>query len=110
MRHLSWGVLGLVAQHGFSQATQDDNLGGVGSFLGWNAGANQILEVKNEANKRIEFYTNAARRMMLSPTLTNQTVNGFSGLDLSGFLGVGDFGNALVNQPQAMLHQDGWGD
>ena len=54
MRHLAWGVLGLVSQQVFSQATQDDNNGGLGSFLGWNAGANQILEVKNEANQPID--------------------------------------------------------
>lgn len=74
------------------------------------AGANQILEVKNEANQPIEFYTDLVRRMLLAPTVTGQTVNGYPGVDLTGFLGIGPFGNALVNQSQAMLHLDGGGD
>ncbi len=69
-RHLAWGVLGLVSQQAFSQASQADNNGGFGSFLGWNAGANQVLEVKNEANQPIQWFTDAIQRMMLQETAT----------------------------------------
>lgn len=68
LRHLAWGVLGLVTQQVFSQASQADNNGGFGSFLGWNAGANQTLQVRNDANQPIEWYTDAVRRMRLQET------------------------------------------
>ncbi|HPF92072.1 MAG TPA: hypothetical protein PLL57_15535 [Flavobacteriales bacterium] len=108
-RHLAWGVLGLVSQQAYSQATQDNNNGGANSFLGWNAGANQVLEVKNEANQRIEWYTDSLRRMLLSPTQTGQTLNGYGGLDLSGNLGIGQFSTALVTRPFTRLHLDNGG-
>lgn len=95
------GVLGLVTQQAFSQATQPDNNGGFGSFLGWNAGANQTLEVKNEANQPIEWYTDAVQRMRLMPTLTGQTVNGYTGLNLSGHLGLG---GPVPTRPLAYIH------
>lgn len=57
MKCLAWGVLTLVSPKVFSQATQPNNNGGFGSYLGWNLGASQILEVKNEANRRIEWFT-----------------------------------------------------
>lgn len=65
MRHLAWGALGLVTQQVFSQASQPNNNGGATSFLGWNAGANQILDVKNEGNYPIEWFTDNTRRMRL---------------------------------------------
>jgi hypothetical protein len=64
-RHLAWGVLGLVSQQAYAQASQANNNGGAGSFLGWNAGANQVLEVRNNANQPIEWYTDAIQRMQL---------------------------------------------
>lgn len=85
MRHLAWGVLGLVSQQAFSQATQPDNLGGAGSFLGWNAGANQVLEVRNEANRPIEWYTNAIRRMYLQHDAT-YTIGSFNNQVKDGHL------------------------
>ena len=69
-RHLAWGVLGLVSQQAYSQATQANNAGGANSFLGWDALANQVLEVKNEANQPIEWYTDAVRRMLLQESAT----------------------------------------
>ena len=76
-RHLAWGVLGLVSQQAYSQATQANNAGGANSFLGWDALANQVLEVKNEANQPIEWYTDAVRRMLLNPT-TSYTIGAFA--------------------------------
>ncbi len=112
MRHLAWGVIGLVSQQAYSPVTVPNNNGQGGAFVGWNANANQILEVKNEGNQPIQWYTDAARRMILSPTLTNQTVNGFTGLDLSGFLGIGNFNPGSLfspHEPYALLHLDDWG-
>ncbi len=91
LKHLAWGVFGLVSQQVFSQATQDDNNGGLGSFLGWNAGANQILEVRNDANKPIDWYTTALHRMRLNETVAT-LVNpafGFPGITWkTGYLGL----------------------
>ncbi len=110
MRHLSWGVLGLVAQQGFSQATQANNNGGVGSFLGWNAGANQILEVKNEANKPIEFSTDLVQRMRLLETNTTQTIGSYTNQTVSGNLGIGLFNTTYVTMPWSLLHLDNGGN
>ena len=68
------------------------------------------LQIRHDANQPIEWYTDAIQRMLLAPTVTGQTVNGYPGVNLTGFLGIGPFGNALVNQPQAMLHLDGGGN
>jgi hypothetical protein len=70
------------------------------------------LEIRQNDNWRIEWYTDATRRMLLRETLTGQTVNTYTGLDLSGFLGIGQFGTTLVDRPYAMLHIDdgGWQD
>jgi hypothetical protein len=46
--------------------------------------------------------------MSLTPTLTGQSVNGYTGLNLSGHLGVGPFA-APVFTPLAMLHLDSSG-
>ena len=102
-RHLAWGVLGLVSQQVFSQATQDNNNGGPGAFLGWNAGANQILEVKNEANQPIHWFTQNTRRMRLLETNTTQTIGSYLNQTVSGNLGVGLFTNPNVTLPWSLL-------
>ena len=108
-RHLAWGVLGLVSQQVFPQVTVPNNNGQAGAFVGWNAGANQVLEVKNEANQPIDWYTNAIQRMRLMPT--GQTViNGYtlSPTDQDGFLLLSAtdnaFTNLLSNAPFSRLH------
>jgi hypothetical protein len=104
MRHLAWGVLGLVSQQVFSQVTQDNNNGGGGSFVGWNAGAAQTLEVRNDANQPIEWYTDAIRRMWLTPTMQNQNFGWWqnSNLDFSGHLMIGVPGS--TDPPLTYLH------
>ncbi len=56
----------------------------------------------------INFRTNNIKRMRLTETLTGQAVNGYTTLDLSGHLGIGNF-NAPVYTPLAMLHLDSMG-
>jgi hypothetical protein len=85
MRHLAWGVLGLVAQQAWSQVTINNNNGLSGAFVGWNAGANQILDVKNEGNERIQWYTDGIFRMLLNQTLTYGTLGGFNTVPANGF-------------------------
>ncbi len=79
-------------------------------FVGWeNDPANQFeLNIKHEMNFPIQWWTDDIRCMWLTPTLTALTVNGYTGLDLSGRLGIGDF-NAPVNQPLTLLHLDSMG-
>jgi hypothetical protein len=43
----------------------------------------------NATSGYLRFHTNTIDRMRLTPTLTGQTVNGYTGLDLSGHLGIG---------------------
>ncbi|HRO40661.1 MAG TPA: hypothetical protein PLV70_15095 [Flavobacteriales bacterium] len=66
LRHLLMGAMTVIAGHGFAQCDVTNHNGGFGYYLGWNALANQTLEVKNEANKPIEWYTNNVQRMRLS--------------------------------------------
>ncbi|MCB0774275.1 MAG: tail fiber domain-containing protein, partial [Flavobacteriales bacterium] len=49
----------------------------------------------------IEWYTDAVQRMRLMPTLTGQTVNGYTGLNLSGHLGLG---GPVPTRPLAYIH------
>ena len=65
------------AGQAFAQADVLNHNGGPGFFLGWNAGANQVLEVKNEANQPINWFTDAIQRLMLYPT-NNATLNSFT--------------------------------
>ncbi len=66
----------------------------------------------NATQGYLRFNTNTTDRMRLSPTLLAQTVNGYPGLDLSGFLGIGSFTPGLpysVDRPFCMLHLDDHG-
>ncbi|MCC6577210.1 MAG: hypothetical protein IT228_07705, partial [Flavobacteriales bacterium] len=105
-RHLAWGVLGLVSQQVFSQVSVPNNNGGPGFFVGWNAGANQILEVRNDANKPIEFYTDLVQRMRLLETNTTQTIGSYTNQTVSGNLGIGLFNTTYVTMPWSLLHLD----
>ena len=105
-RHLAWGVLWLVSQQAFSQASQANNNGGAGSFLGWNAGANQILEVRNNANQPIQFRTDNILRMRLLETNTTQTIGSYANQNISGNLGIGLFNTNNVTTPWSLLHLD----
>jgi hypothetical protein len=65
----------------------------------------------NDANQPIEWYTNTIRRMTLSPTLLGQNVNVYTGLDLSGHLGIGNFTNLPGGPPPlTMIHLDNLGN
>ncbi|MEB2342742.1 MAG: hypothetical protein OZ932_12160, partial [Flavobacteriia bacterium] len=86
LRHLAWGVLGLVTQRAFSQASQANNNGGATSFLGWNAGANQILEVRNDAVQPIDFWTSQSFRARINEKISYASLNSFLNIDASGFM------------------------
>ncbi|MBK8581344.1 MAG: hypothetical protein IPL86_05750 [Flavobacteriales bacterium] len=74
------------------------------------------LTAKNDWNLNattgyMKFHTNSLERMRLSPTLTGQTINGYTGLDLSGFLCIGQYSGASnsVQQAYTLLHLNEFG-
>lgn len=83
--------------HAFAQATIAANAPVAGTeYLGWNNASNKILDIKNEANKSIKFYTNAG-----NATFNNQRMiidNGNNAL--SGFVGIG----TNFSAPSSRLH------
>jgi hypothetical protein len=113
LNHLILGAIMLTTYKVMGQSTTPGNVaGGINDFLGWNtnAGNNFPLQVRHDLNWRIEWYTNAIRRMLLSPRLVGQSVNGYTGLDLSGHLGLGNFTNLPGGPPPlTMIHLDNLG-
>lgn len=111
MRHLAWGVLGLLSHESFSQATQANNAGGFGSFLGWNAGAGQILEVKNEANEPIDMYTDNIRRFRLHNSSSYFALGSFPFIPAPGYAllspNVDQFFTNGAPGPYSLLHLAG---
>lgn len=79
-------------------------------FIGCDVNSTQPLRYTTMLNYRHEWRTNNAQRMILNESLTNQTVNGYTGLDLSGFLGVGAFNVGPIFNPLAKIHinEGGW--
>jgi hypothetical protein len=96
-KYIVWGVTAVLACSQLNMEGQDWNSAGnfgldpVNSFLG------------NTDGVPINFRTNNLRRMILTPTLTNQTVNGYGGLDLSGFLGIGTFNASILYWDQSAI-------
>jgi uncharacterized protein (UPF0297 family) len=91
LQHLILGALLLSAGKVVGQSTTPGNVAGAGTdFLGWNNnGANNFpLRVRHDGNWPIEWYTDARRRMQLYQTLNNVSLNGFNGLNHSGYLGL----------------------
>ena len=117
LKHLILGALLLATGKVVGQATVGGNVAiAPTNFLGWNnsSPANDFpLRVRHNGNWPIEWYTNALRRMLLHPTLTAQTVNGYNPVDLSGNLGIGLFnattGSAPIIRPLTLLHLDNGG-
>ncbi len=106
-KHLLLGALLLCSVTMAGQASVPGNGGAAGAFLGWNAGANQVLEVRNDANQPIEWSTDATRRMLLQETTTygigsfpNQVKNG----SLLLCPKVDGFYNNGANGPFSLLH------
>ncbi|MBK8497673.1 MAG: tail fiber domain-containing protein [Flavobacteriales bacterium] len=64
------------------------------------------LSFETRVNQPMLWSTNNVNRMRLIGTNTTGAINGYTGLDLSGFLGLGPFGSTLVDQPFAALHID----
>ena len=72
----------------------------------------RVFNLNTDAHFRLDasagdlrFHTNGLDRGRFNQTLTGQLINGFPGLDLSGFLGVGNFTGAYSNA-SARVHVD----
>jgi hypothetical protein len=57
-------------------------------YVGWDNSTTVPLMIRHDANQPIQWFTNALRRMQLYQTLNNVSLNGFNGLDHSGYLGL----------------------
>lgn len=100
-----WGYLALLITLHVSAQTPDWNTSGNavtgGEYLGAAAGSTVPLLLKTVVNQPIDFSTNNVQRMRLNETLTGQTVNTYTGVDLSGHLGIG---TSVPSQALTFLH------
>lgn len=85
---LALGVLAL--QSGRAQVSTASNSPTFGDYVGCDGLTTFPLEVRHNGNQPIDWYTDAIQRVTLSPTFPGQTVYGYTGVNLSGFLGIGD--------------------
>jgi len=67
----------LVLGAGHAQVTTANNQpNGAGNFVGWdNSVINEPLMIRHDANQPIEWYTDAIKRMLLTPTVTSYSFN-----------------------------------
>lgn len=105
------GALSLAVDGAMAQAWDQggNNIIGATDHLGCDAASTQPLRFTTFANLSHEWRTNNIWRMRLMGDNFAGNINGYPGLNLSGFLGLGQFANALVPQPFAMLHLDAGG-
>lgn len=87
--------------HGGSGATNE-----VGQFfsIGGSLAPDLHLNI-NAPNGQIRLLTSGVIRVRVNGPLLGQMVNGFPGLNLSGFLGVGNFSSAYT-RPVARVHSE----
>ena len=113
LKHLILGALLLTIGKVVGQTSVVGNSGGVTDFLGWdNTVTNNFpLMVRHDLNQPIEFYTETDERMTISPIRTGQTINAYTNLDLTGFVGVGDFytNTNIFRHPVARVHAENGG-
>lgn len=83
------------------QASVPGNFGSGTNFSGWDINTGIPLEVRHNGNFPIQWFTDNTQRMWLNATQTGQTVNSYTGLDLSGHLGVG---TTVPSQILTFLH------
>jgi hypothetical protein len=114
VRHLLIAAaLGLSGQV-FAQTSIIGHGGGPGYFLGWNSSANQILEVKNEGDQPIDFYTSDRFRARINERVTYSSLNTFPNIPADGFMLItpsDHFFNFNPRGPFSRLHlAEGEGD
>ena len=90
-------------------ATPPGNVVIGGEYLGAAAGSLVPLLLKTVANQPIHLSTNNALRLRLLENLPGQIINGYPGLNLTGFMGLGQFLGAPMDKPYSLLHLDAGG-
>ena len=78
-------------------------------YVGAAAASTVPFHLQTVPNLPIHFSTNSVNRMRLMETNTTGTINTYTPLNLSGFLGLGNFSTPLVPQPFAFIHIDDGG-
>ena len=89
-----------------AQCDVTNHNGGAGFYLGWNAGAGQILDVKNKANLPIQWFTDDLQRMKLEAT-QNMGLGSFANMPTDGFLAISpnsSFWSGTYRSPFTRLH------
>ena len=76
---------------GQAQVTWLGNNSSSGDYVGCDNTSPFPLEMRQNDNQPIEFFTDNVFRMRLNEDLPTQSINGISPLNLSSFLGVGNF-------------------
>jgi hypothetical protein len=92
-----------------AQVTATGNNPPLGSYVGHMGANTNPVQVRHNGNYPIQWFTDSLRRMLLTPTITTGSINGYNSLNLSGHLGVGNFTNVNVPNPFTLLHLDNSG-
>lgn len=81
-------MLALVEAHA-QTSVLGNNPGTPGTdYVGWDNSTTVPLMIRHNANQPIQWFTDAVRRMQLYQTLPAISLNGFTGLNHSGYLGL----------------------
>ncbi|MBX2980513.1 MAG: tail fiber domain-containing protein [Flavobacteriales bacterium] len=93
-------MLALVEAHA-QTSVLGNNPGTPGTdYVGWDNSTTVPLMIRHNANQPIGWFTDSIQRMRLNQTASGAMLNGFNGLDLSGYLTIS--GNpAFFNQSRA---------
>lgn len=109
LKHLTLGALLIATVKLVGQSSTPGNVAsGSTDFLGWNTNAANSfpLMVRHDLNQPIEWYTDAVRRMQLTPYRT-ATINGFS-VQQHAYLGISRQPNAFnfptTEAPYSRIH------
>ena len=111
LKNLVLGACMMASGHAFGQASVLGHTGTPGDHVGWNNLQGFPLDIRHDGNQPIEMYTETDERMTISPIRTGQTINAYTNLDLTGFVGVGDFytNTNIFRHPVARVHAENGG-
>jgi hypothetical protein len=106
IRQLAVAAALISAYVGQAQVTVATNNASSGDYVGCDNTSPFPLEIRQNDNEPIEFFTDNAFRMRLNEGLPSQIINGFSSLDLSGNLGVGNFTGPVYSRAASRFHSE----
>ncbi|MFZ1618991.1 MAG: tail fiber domain-containing protein [Flavobacteriales bacterium] len=105
LRYLLIAALLGIGGNAFAQTDILGHGGGLGYYLGWDAGAPQSLDIKHRGNYPIDFYTADILRMRLNPSVS-YPVGTFPSAPRMGFVGISGRSGLFsgFNGPFTRLH------